>query len=173
MLCPVFFTKPNFASSARRVRLAPKSTLHVTSLVVSFGPRPNTSYVHSVRLPVVSFGPRPNSSEPAALRTVLASPLPVAPPSLVAPAHHLLPCFIERDLSARRPRLTLSGLLLASLSPLPPDPAHLGVIGSARAGAVWAQREAHSRLRTGSQFVDYNADPRFVAYLWLTRNKCW
>ena len=122
---------------------------------------------------VVSFGPRPNSSEPAALRTVLASPLPVAPPSLVAPAHHLLPCFIERDLSARRPRLTLSGLLLASLSPLPPDPAHLGVIGSARAGAVWAQREAHSRLRTGSQFVDYNADPRFVAYLWLTRNKCW
>ena len=99
------FTKPNFASSARRVRLAPKSTLHVTSLVVSFGPRPNTSYVHSVRLPVVSFGPRPNSSEPAALRTVLASPLPVAPPSLVAPAHHLLPCFIERDLSARRPRV--------------------------------------------------------------------
>ena len=59
---------------------------------------------------------------------MLASPLPVAPPSLVAPAHHLLPCFIERDLSARRPRLTLSGLLLASLSPLPPDPAHLGVI---------------------------------------------
>ena len=58
---------------------------------------------------------------------MLASPLPVAPPSLVAPAHHLLPCFIERDLSARHPRLTLSGLLLASLSPLSPDLAYLGV----------------------------------------------